>query len=829
MARQKVYCMNFKFTSRVAIALICLFVFLSSISLLAPTIATYFSNETSGTRQNEEKNDVKLFFHRNVNTMDTIWNSTPISFQTFLNDGEEIEFTLEPALMGDLEVTGPNFGTKNGLEIWLEIRNPQINSDSTVTINIFDDLAVIATESFTIRSGELQTYFRIPFVESSKKDHVFSRGSVIKVNINASVGPTPIIITYDSGSADGYLILHCNQITKKTVAAHHTDGSLGEFYPNMPYEDQRQIQFRGSVTDTFGAQDISSVQISVEGLFDDPVDVDDYSYDPGHDTGHFTLDYTYDAGLTPGNYDITAYFEDYSNNIFLAFNSLSIATYGVYLENEDNPFGEGLPGEIVSFDIDVYNVGGVDDSIHLISSTESGKSGWEADFRGDDNTGLISPGAFEIKTLDITISPTAEKGEECIIIVKGESNGDSDPKTFRMDPDITITARSIFDFVFTSLNDLAQQIPTGGGAINYDFKLKNVGHEPDTYTVTGDSATSSPGWNAVLSTSNSNAVKVSDLEYTIGLEATEEATFTYTITAQANPSILKVELAVTAIDSNNTKTISHTTTTTIDVPSMGVTLSSTQPSKQANPGNSIGENDTMDLSFDFEATNQDLIDSYTVTFDVSGLSSDWDYYFTSDNIELGPEEKQGITIIFTIPETSPAKPDLGYTVTVVGTYGSNEQTNLDLIVKIPEVFEIELATDRTEQEVEAGNEVKYEISITNKGNVVDRSIQLTVTELSDWDVEISNPSITIGDYNSVVKTTVAITPSTSVSEDEKGIFDVKVKANGAAVKSNTVTLKTTVKQDVNTQLADFLYDYWFIPVLVIIIFILTFIIRSRIK
>ncbi len=810
----------------IAVFIICLFMVSCIIPVITLSKETTGSQNTRGTRQTETLNEVRVFFHRN-NIMNTTPNEINLpAAQSALNDGEEINFELDRELFNDLEVQGRNFGTKYGYKINLLITKVG-NEDADITFKILDDDQLIATGICHL-SGNTDNAqeHEISFVDAGKQSHIFTDGSIINVNINASIAPgtvpQSVIISYENGFNEGYLLLECSQVIKRSVAAYHSDGSAGDFYPNHPVEEQRLIRFKGSVTDTFGAYDIKSVLIDFETVFDEPQEAT-YAIDPADEAiGRFVLEYTYGTGLTPTTYTVTADIIDNSNNHHSAQSSLIMSDYGVFLECEE-PYGEGLPGKIVSFDIDIYNVGGQSDIISMDVETE-GPSGWTASFISGDNTAMIAPGEFEIKTLDVTVSPDALGNEKCVIQVTGSSTNDNviPKESYDLTPPLEAVAISVFDFDFINIGSLQKNVSDTGGSVEYEFNLKNKGQEKDIYTVVGDAPATGSGWGASLTTTHPDANPVPELGYNIELDADSDATFTFTVTAPSNPDEETMVLDVKATGTNVTETITRTTTTKI-MGKPGIVTISTDNNKQiADPGEAIDQNGTMVVEFDLEVDNEDQINAYSVDLEINDLETGWDYSISPNNFNLDPEENERISLTLEIPETETAD---DYLITVIGGYGTNQETNIELSVTIVQVVEVFLETAENEMTVEAGEQAVFQVYVINKGNVVN-TIELTITELDDWDVDISNPSITLDKYDSKVKVTITITPSTSVEADENGIFDIKIKDS---VESNKLTLKVTVKKDINTQLSNFLIDYWFIPILVIIIFILTFIIRSRMK
>ncbi|MCK5559145.1 MAG: hypothetical protein KAJ51_01070, partial [Thermoplasmata archaeon] len=504
----------------------------------------------------------------------------------------------------------------------------------------------------------------------------------------------------------------------------------------LPNPEQRLIQFKGSVTDKFGAYNIQDVHLTLQqgsqNIFTNQQA--NYTFTDGSATGTFIMDYTYPASLSPGDYTITADIMDNSNNHHFTSSTFSISRYGVYLETDD-PNGKGVPNEVVPFNIDVYNVGGESDIIDLGATPDL--AGWVASFQGGSKTGTLAPGESQTKVLEVTVSKTAAKNEECIVTVTGEASNNKKETLL-----ISVVASSLADFEFRPPSQLEKTLPEDGGSVEYAFRLINIGQEEDSYTITGAQPSGS-GWSARLSTSHPDAVKISDYEYEIDLGSSKEAGFSFTVTAQSNPRVVKMELEVEATAENASSSIKHKTITIVTTEPGTITLTAVNnvDTKAANPGDSITENDTMNVGFSIDVENKDQLETFSVNVDVSNLRSDWDYSFSADNFDLDAGRSKRISLILTLPETTLANPDSGYQVNVKATYGTASENlgdkTLPLTITVPEVLDVQLLADENEKTVEAGKKVIYEVSVINKGNVEDVDVDITVSDLIGWDVSIS--------------------------------------------------------------------------------------------
>jgi uncharacterized membrane protein len=562
--------------------------------------------------------------------------------------------------------------------------------------------------------------------------------------------------------------------------------------------------------------------------------------------GYFELNHPYDEGLPPTDYLITAYIEDNSGNTHIATSSLTISKYGVYMECFNNS-GYGYPTEVVEFRIDVYNVGGNSDSISLIASPTP--KSWNSAFKSGDTTGVLSPGAKTVKTLQVTVPASAQKNDKCYVGVTGRSINDPAPnsvdkESFELDPEISVVARAEFNFNFDITSDSVQTVDKGTDA-DYDFKLWNTGSETDTYTVSvNDQPLSGNDWTAQLTTSSS-AEKISDLEYKITLSQTKIADFTLTVSSPDSGTPEQIELSITATSSNITetslksKTLKTTTNIKGTVPPGKIKLDADSLTKKADPGDSIDLDISMDMIFELTVENEDENYDYYVEIAVKSIPGTWIYSLTTSDFTLSALDSKDFSLTMSILETEAAgsysfKIEASFTPeNNNGNGGGSEQTqttSIDLAVTIPSVIDAQLESKETELTTEVNKEVEYLFTVTYLGNVKDMDVELKVTELSGWDVTLSNENINFEDYGDVSSVKLTVKPTDSADEDEKGIVEVSVveKDTGNSI-GNKIPFKTTVKKDSAKEVTDFFYSYPAIIVLVIAIVILSIVVWKRQK
>jgi uncharacterized membrane protein len=785
--------------------------------------------------------DVRVYFHRN-NILNTRYNETG-SWITGLSDNESIEFELNPPLMGDLNVEGRDVGSsRKGFWIFLQILNPLGNTNADITFEIKEDDKIIAMNQNPISLGSNQQPSQpimIPYLDSAREDYTFKSGSIIKVNIFAQVdGPLPVGITYDRGQNDGYLFFSCDQTSSEVVGSYDQDGTPNQvFYPNLPHASQRKMVFKGSVIDSFGGNDIERVEVAVDNILTRTGAT--YTSTEDDPKGQFELEYDYPKDLPSGLYFITAYFIDYSGNEHIATGDLTISKYGVYLECNNNT-GFGFPDETLEFLIDVYNVGANSDSISLTPISDP--TTWHANFQGGDTTGLIEPGLKDVKTLDVTVSSKALKNEECTVTVTGTSINDNEPPTEKhsLTPPISVVARAQFMFEFNILTDSSKTVSASESA-DYDVKLLNSGSEKDSYVVSvGEQPLSGSDWTATLATDSQYATKIDKFRYTVDLQETRFADFTLTVTApdDENPSVTEMVLTISATSDNITgssKTKSHETTTTLEgyIPPGEVTLSAKAETLIADPEDTIDSNAYMDILFELTAVNDDSVNDYYVELSIKNLPDNWIYLLNPSDFTVSVSGDEDFRLTLEIPETEAAGT---YTIDINAKYSVEngnsdiQQSSISLTVTIPKVYAVELEADEKEQNIQMGKSVEYNVEVTDLGNVQNEEIEITVTELDHWEVDVSRTTIDLVNYGTVTNIKITVKPLSSADKNEKGIIDVKIesKETGEQI-GEKLTLKTTLKTDTSEEVANFFYNYWFVLVMVIIIIILTFIIRARLK
>jgi hypothetical protein len=467
----------------------------------------------SRSSRTEHLNDVKMYFHRN-GVMDTNTPTNQAPDNAVLRDGTGLEFSLTPSLFSDLTVIGK--AQKDAKEaLWLDLTidyNDLIIGSINLTFNVYDDTILIASVTEQLVGSNTEDTFLIPFT-GGKTDHTFGSGSVIKVNISASIsGPATVRVSYDSqNSPHGFLYLTCNQIGALTLGAFHHDGSSGEFAPNTPVN--RIISLKGEVTNTFGGYDIDRVSLASTSLSAFPASAEATIFADNAKATYY-YNWTYPYGIPPGQYSVQATIYDNSGNTFSDSTTLTMAAYDVYLHIVE-PEKSSEKGKSVVFDLEVTNIGGNSDTFSMVASPSAS---WSTSFK----TNAITLGANATGDVTMTVSIPGNAGDNQQNVITVTATSQNNPSK-QMSLQAIATALPATGYTFELLNSAQQEVEDGGTA-TYNFKLSNIGQNTEIYIVEiADNP--SPGWQVTLEGGTTTSPGTSYIRLEASLPAGSKFTF----------------------------------------------------------------------------------------------------------------------------------------------------------------------------------------------------------------------------------------------------------------------------------------------------------------
>jgi uncharacterized membrane protein len=743
-----------------------------------------------------------------------------------LSNGAEVEFTLTPPLFDNLEVIGKETeATIKGFWVDIQVQTFLVIGETSITIKVLDNTNVIAENTFYFDANSEEDDFKIPFNNPALQKYTFNKGHTIGVKINATISGTgaPEVLTVDSNSNNGYLLLTCDQVTSITVGAYDSNDNAGEFYPNWPNSEDRKIIFKGDIIDKFGAYDIELIEIEVVGLTQKRTAT--YIYDDDSDSGYYENEWPYDKGIAPGKKIYNVYVTDNTGYEYVRSDTFTMADYGVFLECTNNS-KYGFPGEDVPYLIDVHNIGGKSDSFAL--NAVSVPSSWTPGLSRSVSKSL-SAGDKETITMTVSIPESASENQECITTVTATSNNDNG----QTDQIETLTvAKAVYSFTL-DVDKNSDNIDPGDSTL-FTFTITNDGEGLDTYDVFYEDDEPS-GWDYDLAISGSSIVIEDGKHYQVILDGGENINALLTVSTSVNPSVSTVSITLKVESENITdpgdKVKSELIRATTETgPPAPLTLSSTPTVRTADPGSSIDSNKLMVVYFDLNLENTAVATDYNVTVDtVLPTPSGWIFEFSQDSFSMNAGSTKSVQLTVSLPERTMYNDD-GYKFGVEADYDSQTTPQLELVVNIEKLVDAKLETSETAQKIDWESSADYQVIIKNLGNVKNEKLEIMYSGLPpDWKAELSSTSITLGDYNTSKSVTITITPPDDVKANDEANLEVFVETTSGKQIGESITFTTSVEKDFSAELSNFFNEFWIILVFVVVIIVITAVVYKRMK
>jgi uncharacterized membrane protein len=789
----------------------------------------------SATSRETDPNDIKLYFHRD-NLLDTSEPTSQTSAPHSFSVNSDIEFRLSPALFSNLNTIGrAKVGTQDALWLDVTIDYTILTGSVTLNINVIEEKSsssssTIASNSFAFDGSSTEDTFLIPFT-GSKTDHTFSAGSVIKVNFSATV-PTgaSFRMSYDSAnSPHGFIYLTSYQIGAMSLGAFHDDGTSGDFEPNA--RDHRVISFQGEVEDAFGGYDINMVTLDVPTLSQFPSGAS-ATINAVNEKAHYIYNWSYPYGLPPGQYQVDATIQDNSGNTFSDSTTFTISSYGVHLHIVE-PEKSNEKGKTVVFDLEVTNVGGASDTITLSASPSVS---WPTQF--SENSVSVGPNATRDVTLTVSIPNNADDNQHNTITVTATSNGDASKK---MSTDAIATAMPASGFSFELLSDTPQEIEDGNTA-TYNFRLQNIGSNPETYVITIDD-NPAPGWQVNLEGGDSVPPGTSYIRRESSLGKGGQLNLVLTVTA-SGPSTTTEDVIVSAAPKNDTgKAVSITTTTKLFKEGeleLSLESQSIQTSEVIDASASVPSYEGLTYTVNVYNSGPEVAVSFDVTLPT--LASNWEVTQPSD---ITVDEDSDKSVSFTVTPSSDAQANEGdgYTITfrATPTDGSSKSVKISVKAMVMQFYKIDVDME-TKGSVSGDNQkVDYDISIQNKGNGID-VVSIIVSE-NEWDYQWSSVPLSAEMLGNLLKvsigpgatTTVTLTftsPDNTRNGDEDSAIVIVRSTNFQTTDDSTYKkfpITNKVEKSGGEAFMDAISDLWIPIVLVIAVIIIAAFIKIKLK
>jgi uncharacterized membrane protein len=744
----------------------------------------------------ETYNDIYLYFHRTASgggqyVLNTQGGSNGVDI---LPSAETVTFRLESPLTKSLLVEGHEVSpTQKGF--WLDLSVNAVPS-ATVTIEVLDEDTAIANETRTISS---ESRWTIPFI-GSVTSYTFQSGHRIGLRITTTGSTT---INYGDG---GKLWVLCDPVSLSADTYNAAGLKVKTFYPNDIGEN-RHVVVRGKIMDAWGADDIASVFVDIM----DPGGMSIVNTTAEITGMNFTYDWNYSQGQQAGTYSVLVSMNDQQGNPYSTTTDFTMATYGVYLDSPQSEEAGIITGSVevdgcIEYTVSVLNIGAVGTS-YTVSQSTSDVDGWTLTVVPS-QTGTVQPGESVLVTVKVCADDSVEEGTGSVFWVQAVAVADPTAKdTIQV---ITSAVPKIHLTIAwtTASNSCTSLVPTGG-SVNCSFEVKNSGLESLNVTISDEMQKGAPDWTwSVTPASIMNTNLVMHPEQTVAgtlniIAPSDPSSINETIidlsarTSDVDPPLRKSITAKVVMSTGINLELMTADTVTVDV-------SDKSKTKYAN--------------FEILVTNTDPNNDHTIVMSAVEPPQ-WEVEFMAGNsvFSLRPDESLRVTVKVTPHEDAISKT---HPVEITGMYQDNPQTwdQVDVNVAISAFHDLAISSDYDKLEVGFDEDAEFEITVTNNGNVDEKSVFITVRS-GDDDFKAS---VSVGNGTDLVLNidrgksetfTVKIKPKEEMKHKDKGEFTVQAKPT----QGNTV--QTTVKVQLDMEMQDripALFRDAYIPILIVL-------------
>jgi len=749
-------------------------------------------------QEGDDYKDIFLYFHRTSGTeqyvLDTQGGSNGVDI---MPNAQSVTFRLVDPLTKNLMVLGHEIdATHKGF--WLDLGVSAVPS-ATVTIEVLDGAMVVANTSREI-TGSFSRW-NVPFL-SGQDSYTFLKGNEIGVRISTTGSTT---ITY--GSNDKLWVL-CDPISL-TGDTYNSNGVKAKtFYPNA-IEEERHVMIRGKVNDAWGPSDIADVFVDIR----DPTGASVVNATAELDGLNYTYDWNYTGGRQAGSYQAVVTMHDQQNNAYEIRIDFTMATYGVHLDSPAAQDAGIISGSVevggcMEYTVSVLNTGASATS-YTISQSSSDVSGWTLSVTPS-QTGTVQPGESVLVEVRVCAEDSVEEGTQAVFYVQAVATADPTAKdTIQM---ITNAVPKInLTLLWTTISNTCSNLVNTGGTVNCSFELKNSGLETLNISMNMNMQKGSPDWTASVSPS-------SIISNNLVLHPDQAIGGTLTITAPDDPSminetIINIHAQTTDIEPPLTKTLTAKTvmSTGIDIVVQGDDTRKIDSDKTA--------------EFYIMVYNTDPNNEHTIILTAVSPSG-WKVEFKAGtaSFSLNAQESQRVTVEVDPDDNDPAR---SYAIEITGKYQDNPQTwdKVDLNVEIKENHAIEMTVTPADETIGAGETAEFRVVITNKGNVDEKSLYLTVLSTDDdfkSTISIDSNSshdktvnIARGQSETII---VKVEPKDDMKHLDEGAFQIKAKSAHGETVTKSVTVK--VEKDLPDRIPDVLKDIYIMMLIVLTIVVI---------
>jgi uncharacterized membrane protein len=201
-----------------------------------------------------------------------------------------------------------------------------------------------------------------------------------------------------------------------------------------------------------------------------------------------------------------------------------------------------------------------------------------------------------------------------------------------------------------------------------------------------------------------------------------------------------------------------------------------------------------------------------------------DFKAGTGSFSLMPQESQRVTVEVDPDDDAAAQT---FTIEVTGKYQDNFQTwdKVDLKVEVNERHSLEMTVTPAEEAVGADESAEFRVTITNKGNVDEKSLYITVLSSDDdFKAEISidgnssNDKTLNIDRGQSETFTVKIKPKSEMRHLDEGAYTIKAKSAAGDTVSKSVTVK--VEKEPADRIPDLMTDIYVLMIIILTVVVL---------
>jgi uncharacterized membrane protein len=658
------------------------------------------------------ESEAKLYLYRNPRQMATESPSLDQAAQT-MTVGTVIEYPIPFPLTRDMEVWG-----QNGDDLLLHLEQTKVNPSWTgliLYVEVIDQQNETVTQTIASREfkqSELTQFdFKVPLAENGAV--VQQRHSLIlRLSLTEGTSPTgltpPFGFAYTWNGAYSYLALKSNHVSTEDISVNALmNGQIvTEVLPNAP-EDARTVMLSAGVADSFGAYDISSININITGsdggvILDITGTWDDQTNtlegDQGDPRAYFNTTYTVPENLPEGEYTLTATATSNTGQAVTGSSILRVAS-GLFFALTDASKKVVTAGDVVEFEAKVINGGSGDDRVAFSSS--SGRD-WPVQAPMDLE---LAGGAEDLVMFRVTVPVEAPVKQTDIIKMKASSrNADKD---YEIVGEIEVGKAATF--AITPEGESSQAVFLGDRA-GYTLSVRNLENVTRTYELSIEDAPDGLEYTYYGQGVTSGSVYSS---VSVGPRSLVEVFLNVTVDTGADDGSYELK-AFGRIKGDTEKKFVYLTLLVVDGEKDALAARGGIVEKTTTRAGNDYPVGYKAVTFTLDVYNPTLSEA-TIAIDASGPSG-WTISGNYEEIDLFPGSSSAYNVSITPAKGEPYSAD-GKIVKVTSSGSGIEDGSINLEVKVPLIIDIKLDIEVSGPiNGEAGAVALANITVKNGGN-----------------------------------------------------------------------------------------------------------------